>query len=246
MLTKNISTMKTEVDKHIKADAVAQMYYWNGSRGCFIGCLSQGYNPTVIEDEYGIPVVVSKISDNIFQNLSKEDAIQFFSDFPDAAEVDNKDLSLVHLQFLRDTLKRMPEQQGDAKKAIDTVITGISLLADGKEWSQDDARKAAEAAAAAKYAAYGARYAAESAAAAAAAAYGAAAAQYAAYGARYAAESAAAAAAYGAAAAQYAAYGARHAAESAADGADRQDEVKRQAKSLLNLIKNAPVRGFDI
>ena len=227
MLTKNISTMKTEVAKHIKADAVAQNWYWNGSSGCFIGCLSKGNHPTVIEDDYGIPVVVSKISESIFENLSKEDAIQFFSDFPDAVEVDNKDLSLVHWQFLRDALKRMPEQQGDAKKAIDTVITGISLLADGKEWSQDDARKAAhdarkaaEAADAAKCAADGARYAAESAAASAVAS-------------RYAA----------AAAAKYAAYGARHAAESAADVAGRQDEVKRQAKSLLNLIKNAPVRS---
>ena len=218
--------MKTEVAKHIKADAVAQMYYWNGSRGCFIGCLSQGYNPTVIEDEYGIPVVVSKISESIFENLSKEDAIQFFSDFPDAVEVDNKDLSLVQWQFLRDTLKRMPEKQGDAKKAIDTVITGISLLADGKEWSEDDARKAAAAdvAAAAKCAAE-------------------AAADGAAYGAADVAAAAYTTAAYYAAATHAAYTAAYYAADVAADVAGREAEIKRQAESLLNLIKNAPVRS---
>jgi hypothetical protein len=222
ILTINHAKMAAEVAKHIAADAVVQGEYWDGTHGCFIGCLAHSSDASFLEREYGLPEPLVRICENIFEGLAPDEAKAFFAAIPDAVGRDGKDLSRVHWAFLASELRALPKVPDDIQAVIDPVISGMDLLAAGGKWSADAARAAAYAASASADAAYAAR------AAARAAAYAASASAYAA-SAAYAAASAATYAAAAYAAASAAAYAA------SAYAAPR----KRQRVTILNLIKAA-------
>ena len=221
MLSKNIDEMKIEVANHINDDRVRQGTYWENNKGCFIGCLTHSNQAQAVTDKFGMPLPLVKMTERIFERLPEKEAVQFFADIPHAIGADGKDLSLVHWKFLRDVLLRLPEITPE----IQTVIDGISLLAEGKEWSKDKAVSAA-------YAAYS-THAAESAA----------------YAAAHAAESAAYAAFHAAESGAYAAESAANAADSA-DSADSAAYAVRAAcpnrrqaaQSMIQLLKDAPIK----
>jgi hypothetical protein len=230
ILTINHAKMAAEVAKHIAADAVVQGEYWDGTRGCFIGCLAHSSDASFLEREYGLPEPLVRICENIFEGLAPDEAKAFFAAIPDAVGRDGKDLSRVHWAFLASELRALPKVPDDIQAVIDPVISGMDLLAAGGKWSADAARASASAAAYAD-----AAYAAASAAARASAA-SASAAAYA--DAAYAAASSASASASASAAAYAdAAYAAASAAAYAASAyaAHR----KRQRVTILNLIKAA-------
>lgn len=158
MLTQNTDELRRLVAEHVAADQVMQGNYWDGQRGCFIGCLNHSANPAGAADRFGLPIAVQKIAESIFEGLQSEDAVAFFAALPDAVATDGKDLGKVVWQFLATVLRELPPQSADIKAAIDLVIAGMDLLADGREWP------------AAAWAAYAARVAAADAAAWAAAA----------------------------------------------------------------------------
>jgi hypothetical protein len=189
ILTINHAKMAAEVAKHIAADAVVQGEYWDGTHGCFIGCLAHSSDASFLEREYGLPEPLVRICENIFEGLAPDEAKAFFAAIPDAVGRDGKDLSRVHWAFLASELRALPKVLDDIQAVIDPVIAGMDLLAAGGKWSADAARAAARAAASASAAAaYAARAAARAAAYAAAdAAYAAYAAAAAAYAASYAA-----------------------------------------------------------
>jgi hypothetical protein len=216
MLTKNIDAMKKEIARHIDADAVRGGHYWDGSTGCFIGCLTHSSDATKLANMYGVPEPLVRICESIFERLQEDQRPVFFREVGEAVGCDGKDLSRVHWAFLGDTLRHLPKT--GAQGVVDTVIAGLDLLADGKLWPDAAAAKAAAEAAA--WAAW---------AAAAVSTEAAAAAEAAARAARAAAEAAAAAA--GAAA------------WAVARAVARADETYRQRVSLLALIAAAPVSG---
>ncbi len=256
MLTKNFQKLKAEVAAHVAADRVAQGSY----KTCFIGCLANGTNnPGFIETEYGIPLIVTLIAESIFEGLCSNEAADFFAALPEAVGSDGKDLTRVSWQFLAAELRALPPVPDDIQACIDSVIEGMDLLADGKEWSEAvaAARSAARAAAAARSAARAARaadafafaafaafaaafaFAADAAFAAAEAAAFSSAAR-AADAATFAADVADAAAAFAADVADAAAAFAADAADDAADAADAAVRL-RQRNTLLQLIKEAPI-----
>ena len=211
-LTKNTEILRAEVAAHIKADALVRGSYWKpsknavGGQGCFISCLTHSSDPTPASTQFGLPVAVLRIAENIFEALPDHEGKAFFAALPDAVGRDGRDLSRVVWAFLAAELRAMPQTTDAAQAVIDPVIDGMDLFFSGQQWP--DARAAADAAYAAyaaadAYAAYAAAYAAH---AAADAAYAAA---YAARAAAYAARAAAYDAAYAARAAYaaYAAYG---------------------------------------
>lgn len=242
MLTKNFQKLKAEVAAHVAADRVAQGSY----KTCFIGCLANGTNnPGFIETEYGIPLIVTLIAESIFEGLCSNEAADFFAALPEAVGSDGKDLTRVSWQFLAAELRALPPVPDDIQACIDSVIEGMDLLADGKEWSEAvaAARSAARAAAAARSAARAARAADAFAFAAFAAAFA-----FAADAAFAAAEAAAfSSAARAADAATFAAdvadAAAAFAADAADDAADAADAAVRlrQRNTLLQLIKEAPI-----
>ena len=144
LFTKNFQQLQTEVSAHVAADRVKQGSY----KTCFIGCLARAKDsPEFLEGEYGIPLAVSRIADSIFEGLHPGEAPLFFAAFPSAVESDGKDLSRVVWQFLAAELRSLPAVEPENQAIIDTVITGIDLLAQGNEWSEEDASAAAYAAA---------------------------------------------------------------------------------------------------
>ena len=215
MLTKNHEKLTSEVKAHVAADAVRAGRYWRpnhndvGGIGCFIGCLAHSNGASKLGDLYGLPLPLVEIAENIFEALPKDEGVKFFADIPDAVGRDGKDLTRIHWAFLAAELRALPEVMAEAKSAVDAVIVGMDILANGGEWDKDAAAAAAHAAHAAR-AAY--------AAAAAAAGAGADAASY-------------AAGAHAGDAAGYARAGYAHAAAAACR--------TRQAATLLRLIGEA-------
>ena len=233
MLTKNFNQLQSEVQKHIATDQVVQGKYWDIEDNK--GCLAHASNPKYLESQYGIPSMLTRISEAIFERLesSKQEHVKFFANFPDAVATDNKDLSLVSLKFLEAILEELPNQTPEIQK----VIEGISQLADGGSWDEGDAWATAWAA----FDAFDSFDATDAAFAAFAAAF--AAAWAAAEAARDDAFAAAAAwAAFDAFDSFDAAFAARHAARDAAFAAViSYIPARRQAEILLQLIKEAPV-----
>ena len=176
-------------------------------------------------------LAVSRIAEAIFENLPSDEAAAFLAAFSDAIESDGKDFSLVCWQFLAAELRSLPPVEPEVQAAIDTVIKGMDLLAEGKEWPEEDARAAywaAYAAAEATRPAPQASSAADCAASAAAVRAAASAAYW------VAAISAAASAAYWASSAN-------RAADWVAASAAKVAVFRRQRDLLLKLIKEAPI-----
>ena len=224
-LTKNTEILRAEVAAHIKADALVRGSYWKpsknavGGQGCFISCLTHSSDPTPASTQFGLPVAVLRIAENIFEALHDHEGKAFFAALPDAVGRDGRDLSRVVWAFLAAELRALPRTTDAAQAVIDPVIDGMDLIFSGQQWP-DAASCAADAAAYAHaYAAIAASCAADAAA-------------YAAYAAYATADSAA----YAASCATYAAaYAADATADAAADAAVR----LRQRDTLLALIAAA-------
>jgi len=249
LLTRNFRELESVVAYHVKEDKVAQGNY----ETCHIGCLARGKeDPDFIKIEYGIPIIITRIQEAIFETLDPNEAVKFFASFPSAVACDGKDLTRVGWQFLASELRNLPEVESDIQAVIDPVIEGLDLLAAGKPWPEANsaARAAADAATraafdydvevsnltaarAAVYAAHAARAAAD-AATRAAFDYDVEVSARAATRLDYAAGAAAQATHHVAAAAIQAAL------YTAAEAADTR---LRQRDTLLKLISEAPVRG---
>ncbi|NBS67680.1 hypothetical protein EBT31_02050 [bacterium] len=148
MLTKNTDQLKQRVAEHVAADSIIQRVYWDSKnmRGCFIGCLAHDKDPAINEAVYGLPVMIQRIAEHIFEALpAADDAKAFFAALPDAVGCDGKDLTRVGWQFLAAELRSLPKQSSEIQAVIDPVITGMDLLANGQPWP--DAWAAAYAAA---------------------------------------------------------------------------------------------------
>ena len=170
MTTRNTEHIAATVAEHIQADAVFQGMYWDeeAQNGCFIGCLVHGNKPHLIEERYGIPVMITCLAEAIFKALPADEAKQFFADFPAAIGADGKDLSRVGWQFLAQTLRDLPVVAAEVQTVVDLVIAGLDRLAKGEEWPM--AAAAAAAAARASAVTWAADWAASAATAAAASA----------------------------------------------------------------------------
>ena len=230
----NDATLKArkldQVRAHEAADEIVKGQYWEHGKGCAVGCTVHSGDHRAYETEMGIPVMLARLEDRIFEGMSNEAAKRFPARFITAAPV-GADLSLVGWQFLSWLVEDVVERHGtgtvkdacaDAIAVLRSKAAGENVSTADAETARRKARTAANAAAAA-YAADAAAYAAAAAANAAAAA---------------AAANAAAAAAYAAAATANAA-AAAYAADAA--DADRRKAYDRQAEKMLELMAAAPV-----
>ena len=205
------------LQEHYDADEIVKGVYWEDGKGCAVGCTLHSGDHKAYEVELGIPEVLARLEDSIFEGLSPKDAKEFPLNFLNAVNV-GSDLSQVGDKFLHWLLvdpKHGVIKYATNKKVVQDVADLYESKINGEKINRDvwaAARVAAADTAAAR------------AAAADAAAYGAA---RAAYGAAY----GAARAAYGAAA-----YGA--AVASGASTADAGYAATRltQAEKLIELI----------
>lgn len=230
---------------HLEADEIVHGRYWEKGRGCSIGCTIHGSNHASFETDLGIPRIVARLEDRIFEGMAAGDSQEFPLQFLTAIPV-GADLSRVAARFMLWMLAD-PEQgviRFASTERTQAAVTGVAALYErvlkGDTPSEEAWNKARRAADAYLYAAAAA--AADAACAASAAdAY------------RYAADAADAYAAAYAAAYLYAdvddhaaAYAAAYlyadaAAYAAAYLYARQNAYRQMRNKLLQLLSEAPV-----
>ena len=205
------------VEVHAAADEIIHGTYWERGKGCAVGCTVHSSSHKAYEDELGIPRMLARLEDTLFEGQSNGKSKEFPARFLSVIQP-GADLSRVGWQFLHWLLTEELASRDDPRvaKEIKACADVLIPLTKGEPCDRnaaDLARRAARAKAseywtAVAYAAY---------AADAADAYAA----YAAY------------AADGAAAVAYAADAARRSTRLAA--------YERMAEKLLELLASAPL-----
>ena len=83
---------------HYSADEIIKGQYWENGKGCAVGCTIHSRNHSNYETELGIPKVIARLEDNIFEKLPNELAKEFPLQFLSAINV-GADLSNVWRYF---------------------------------------------------------------------------------------------------------------------------------------------------
>jgi hypothetical protein len=114
---------------HAKADEIIQGQYWENGRGCAVGCTLHGSNHADYEPKFGIPQVLARLEDRIFEGLPNAEAKKWPITFMSAIKP-GADLSDVWPQFaiwlLADSKKGVIRfAKTDAQRA---VIDGVAEL----------------------------------------------------------------------------------------------------------------------
>ena len=178
------------VRAHRKADELVQGvgFERNGeTRGCAVGCTLDAYDHARYPVELGMPEMLARLEDAIFEGLPKAKALEWPTQFLSAAKP-GADLSLVGWKFLawllsdekvnpginhplvRDAVKRcanMMHDMGEGKKVAESARSAAESAARSAAWSAaESAAWSAESAAwsAARSAAWSAAWSAEAAA----------------------------------------------------------------------------------
>jgi len=168
-----------QLKRHHDADELVKGQYWQNGKGCAVGCTIYSSNHAEYEPKFGIPQVLARLEDTIFEGLSNADAKKWPLKFMGAIHP-GADLSRVGWKFLHWLLTDKSVNPGidhplvrDAiKQCADVLVPLTKGLPVDKAAADAAARAAADAAYAAAdaaaYAAYAARAAAYAAADAAA------------------------------------------------------------------------------
>ena len=84
---------------HREQDEIVKGQYWEDGKGCAVGCTVHGEDHKAYEEELGIPMVLARLEDSIFEGLLNEEAKEFPLNFLSAINV-GADLSSVGDKFL--------------------------------------------------------------------------------------------------------------------------------------------------
>jgi hypothetical protein len=211
------------VKEHQRLDQIVQGTYWDGARGCAIGCVLHSGEHMAYETQLGLPVFLAYLDEHIFESLPPKEAVLWPLRFIEAVPV-GADLEMVFPRFmhwlLSDPCGIRQHANTQTLQIIDALVTMYAKRIEGSPFDRAAAEAAAEAAGAA----------AEAAGAAGAAAWAAARAAGAAARAAGAAAEATGAAAWAAARAAGAAAEAAGAAGAAA--------IRRQSDYLISLLES--------
>jgi len=88
-----------QLAQHAKADEIVKGRYWEGGKGCAVGCTVHSGAHVEYESRFGIPQILAHLEDRIFEGLPNARAKVWPIEFMSAIEP-GRDLSLVGWQFL--------------------------------------------------------------------------------------------------------------------------------------------------
>jgi hypothetical protein len=221
---KKIDILK-QLAAHRERDEIVKGMYWQEGKGCAVGCTIHSGEHMEYETRFGIPMMLARLEDSIFEGLPNEVAKEWPLEFMGSIKV-GADLSRVGWQFLHWLLTDKEVNPGiDHPSVQDAVKRCADVLVPLTKGGPVDHLAAYSAARSARLAAYSAYSAARSAAYSADSACSAArSARSAAYSASHSADSA-----------SYSAYSAAHSADWAAHSA----VWRRMADKLLELLRTA-------
>ena len=151
-------TYLARVRAHAKADEIIHGTYWENGKGCAVGCTIHGSDHGKYETELGIPRILAKLEDVLFERMANGHAKEFPLQFLSAIKV-GSDLSIVWPKFAHWML--LDSEHGvirfakkeNTKQAIQRVGELYGLKVSGKEPTKQEWNDAAAAVAAAAYAA---------------------------------------------------------------------------------------------
>ena len=144
---------------HQAADEIIHGQYWKNGKGCAVGCSVHSGDHKAYELELGIPRIVARLEDGIFERLRSPDDIPWPEQFLLSISV-GADLSMVWPQFavllLADdkygVLRHVQQNEYCREKRV--IERVVELY---RSWIASGVRPAADAADAAADAAYAAR-----------------------------------------------------------------------------------------
>jgi len=167
---------------HREIDAITKGAYWQDGKGCAVGCtlegvrLALGYEMidhgahNLYETYLGVPLILARLEDCIFEGLANEDAMAWPTRFMEAVPV-GADLAMVWPHFALWLLTEEVPQHTKRPKALAALADVAALYKEWCEGAKPATSRWLKARDAAAYAAYAAADAAAYAAAADAAAY---------------------------------------------------------------------------
>jgi hypothetical protein len=120
---------------HAKADEIVKGVYWQRGKGCAVGCTIHGDNHALYEPRFGIPQVLARLEDRIFEGLPNGKAkawpIRFMRAIAPGA-----DLSRVHWQFLHRILTDEKITPGINHPLVKDAVADVARLVAG--WAKGD------------------------------------------------------------------------------------------------------------
>ena len=87
------------VREHQRLDQIAQQIYWDGSKGCAIGCVLHSDEHMAFEQQLGLPVFLAYMDEHIFESLPLDEAKAWPLRFIEAVPV-GVELALVFPRFM--------------------------------------------------------------------------------------------------------------------------------------------------
>lgn len=128
----NTKVTKPEIIKQLKAHAEADDFvkgkYWENGKGCAVGCTIHSGNHVEYETRFGIPQMLARLEDSIFEGLPNGTAKAWPVRFMNAIKP-KSDLSRVGWQFLH-WLQLENLAFAKAQKMSQDVISAIQQCAD--------------------------------------------------------------------------------------------------------------------
>jgi hypothetical protein len=108
---------------HFDLDEIEKGYYWENGKVCAVGCTVHSGQHKAYEKELGIPIILAKLEDRIFEGLPNSSAKHFPIDFLTAIPV-GVDLSNVWKEFIIWVLTDY--QHGVVTRTKNEAVQGIA------------------------------------------------------------------------------------------------------------------------
>lgn len=133
-----------QVQAHEAADEIVKGLYWENGKGCAVGCTVHSGDCGAYETEMGIPQMLARLEDHIFEGMSNEAAKRSPVRFIMAVRP-GADLTLVGWKFLHWLVVDVVGRHGtdNVKAATVDAIDVLRRRAAGETVSSVDARNAA-------------------------------------------------------------------------------------------------------
>jgi hypothetical protein len=150
------STEKSKILKqlraHARADEIIKGGYWGDGKGCAVGCTLHSNRHEDYEPKFGIPQMLARLEDTVFEGLPNDEAKEWPVQFMEAIAA-GADLSRVGWQFLHWLLTDKDVNPGIdhplVRDAVRRCADVLVPLTRGKRVNLSAARPAARSAAAA-------------------------------------------------------------------------------------------------
>jgi hypothetical protein len=154
-------TILAQLSAHAKADEIIKGQYWKDGKGCAVGCTIHSGNHAEYERRFGVPQMLARLEDCIFEGLPNGEAKAWPIRFMETVKP-GSDLSRVGWQFLHwlltDRMVNPGIEHPLVKDAVRQCADILLPLTKGKPADEGDASAARSAALSAEGAAWSAAW----------------------------------------------------------------------------------------